>query len=59
MDPDLNETLDVLDGQFATNQITLEGYEKTGRLDGQTGWSGVDVNGNKTISYRFAIIVWA
>lgn len=56
---DINDTLSILDGQFANEVVQLKDHLVTGRIDGQTGWSGLDVNGKKTISYRFTIVVWS
>lgn len=39
--------------------VQLVDHEVVGRIDGQTGWSGINVDGKKTISYRFTIIVWS
>ena len=36
-----------------------DAVEYVGRIDGQTGWTGVNQDGNKIMSYQFAIIIRA
>ena len=44
---------------FDVYDTTTEAKKVVGRVDGQTGWTGVNQAGEKTMSYQVAIIVKA